>query len=73
VQKPLEVLRSATVVNAELLGRVGEIGTLQPGGAADLLVVAGNPLTDLAVLVHHEATLRMAIRAGEVALDRERL
>jgi imidazolonepropionase-like amidohydrolase len=43
VEGPIEVLRSATSVNADLLGR-GDLGRVRPGCVADLLVVYGNPL-----------------------------
>jgi imidazolonepropionase-like amidohydrolase len=71
VQEPLDVLRSATLVNAELLGQEGLLGTLAPGAHADLLLVEGNPLEDLAALTRHEA-LRMVVRGGEVVTDRVR-
>ncbi|MFJ9083275.1 amidohydrolase family protein [Streptomyces sp. NPDC102384] len=50
VQKPLDVIRSATSVAAELLGMGGEIGTLAAGGRADLLVLDSDPLADIAAL-----------------------
>ena len=50
VQSAADVLRSATVVGAELLGRAGELGVVAEGAVADLLVVDGNPLADAAVL-----------------------
>lgn len=71
-QPPLDVLQSATVINAELLGRAGDLGTLQPGSAADVLLVSGNPLADLSVLVEHETTVRLVIRAGEILFERDR-
>lgn len=70
VQRPLDVLRSATVVNADLLGRAGELGVIAPGACADLLVVDGNPLDDLAVLTRHEEALRVVVRNGQVVMDR---
>ena len=42
-----EIIHSATIVGAELLGRSGELGVIAPGALADLLVVDGNPLKDL--------------------------
>ena len=39
---PREIIHSATIVGAELLGRVGELGVIAPGALADLLVVDGN-------------------------------
>ncbi|HEX7180913.1 MAG TPA: amidohydrolase family protein, partial [Thermoanaerobaculia bacterium] len=47
---PLEVIRSATLYGAQALGMDKEIGSLEPGKLADLVVVEGNPLADLKVL-----------------------
>ena len=47
---PYEVIRSATVVPAAFLGKTKEFGTITVGQRADLLLVAGNPLENLAVL-----------------------
>jgi imidazolonepropionase-like amidohydrolase len=44
---PMQVLVSATGAAADCHGRTGEIGTLQPGAAADLLVLDANPLDDI--------------------------
>ena len=69
VQTPVDVLRSATLVNADLLGRTGELGVIAPGATADLLLVDGNPLEDLAVLARPEGPW-LVVRGGEVAVDR---
>lgn len=50
VQPPLDVIRSATSTAADLLGMSGEIGTLREGAVADLVVLDGDPLEDIAVL-----------------------
>ncbi|HWM91856.1 MAG TPA: amidohydrolase family protein [Thermoanaerobaculia bacterium] len=47
---PLEVVRAATLLGAETLGRAGEIGSIEPGKLADLVVVPENPLRNLKVL-----------------------
>ena len=47
---PYEVIRSATVVPAAFLGKTKEFGTIAAGQRADLLLAAGNPLENLAVL-----------------------
>ena len=47
---PLEVLRAATLGGAEALGRDHEIGSVEPGKLADLIVVEENPLANLKVL-----------------------
>ena len=46
----IDVLRSACVVNAELLGQTGKLGCIRAGAVADLLVVDGNPLEDMSAL-----------------------
>ena len=70
VQTPLEVLRSATLVNADLLGRAGDLGVIAPGASADLLLIEGNPLKDLTVLTRAE-TLRLVMRGGGIVVDRD--
>jgi len=44
-----EVIRSATLVNAEIVRQTGKLGELVPGACADLLVVDGDPYQDLGV------------------------
>lgn len=46
----LEAIRAATVTAAELLGLQDEIGALEPGKHADVIAVAGDPLTDIHAL-----------------------
>jgi imidazolonepropionase-like amidohydrolase len=44
---PMQVIVAATGAAAECHGRSGQIGTIQPGAAADLLVLSANPLDDI--------------------------
>lgn len=44
---PLEVIRATTQYPAEFLGKQEEIGTIQPGRAADFLIVQADPLRDI--------------------------
>jgi imidazolonepropionase-like amidohydrolase len=46
---PFDIIRSATIVNAELLNRPGELGVVASGARADLIVVDGNPLADISL------------------------
>lgn len=65
VQPPLEVIRSATTVAAELLGMTGEIGTLRVGATADVLVVDGDPLADIAALAEPQR-IRHVVQGGQL-------
>src|ERR1700685_1035739 len=42
-----EIIRSATLVNAEIVRQTGNLGELVPGAFADLLVIDGDPYHDL--------------------------
>jgi imidazolonepropionase-like amidohydrolase len=47
---PMEAIVCATRNNAELLGLCDELGTLESGKLADLIVVNGDPLEDISML-----------------------
>lgn len=47
---PLNALKAATSVNAELLDLSDRIGTLQPGKFADVVAVPGDPSQDIRVM-----------------------
>ncbi len=66
VLPPREILHSATVVGAELLGRSGELGVVTPGALADLLVVDGNPLRDLKLFQDQGAHLSVIMQGGRL-------
>ena len=44
---PMEVLEAATIDGAEIIGRHDEIGSIEPGKFADLVILDANPLDDL--------------------------
>ncbi|MGW7680955.1 amidohydrolase family protein [Kribbella sp. NPDC054772] len=69
VQKPADIVRSATVVGAEIAGLVGEVGEIRDGAWADLLVVDGNPLEDIAVLTDPDRRLRLIMQGGRIVKD----
>jgi imidazolonepropionase-like amidohydrolase len=47
---PLETIRCATKTGAEIMGRDHELGTLEPGKLADVLVVDGDVVQDISIL-----------------------
>jgi imidazolonepropionase-like amidohydrolase/Tol biopolymer transport system component len=44
---PLEVIRAATLHGAEYLGLDGDLGSIEPGKLADLVVLDGDPLQNI--------------------------
>jgi imidazolonepropionase-like amidohydrolase len=65
VQPPLEVLRSATSVNAEIVQRSGELGVIAPGACADLIALDGNPLEDIGVIARPGA-MPLIVKNGRI-------
>ena len=70
VQSNLEVLQSATLVGAELLGQAGRLGEVSPGARADLLLVDGDPLQDLHCLAGQGEHIALVMQGGHVRFDR---
>jgi imidazolonepropionase-like amidohydrolase len=62
---PMTAIHAATVNAADLLGLAAEIGTLEPGKAADIIAVAGDPLADVTVL----KKVGFVMKGGKVAKD----
>jgi imidazolonepropionase-like amidohydrolase len=60
-----DALRAGTVWAAELLGLAGTAGVLEPGAAADIVAVAGDPLQDIECLQQ----VQFVIQGGQVAWD----
>ena len=63
---PLELLRQATSINAEMMMMEGRIGCVRAGAHADLIVVDGDPLKDIGLLARNGRKLTTIVRGGEV-------
>jgi imidazolonepropionase-like amidohydrolase len=61
---PFDIIRSATIVNAELLNRSGELGIVAPGALADLIAVDGDPLADISLLDGQGEHLSVIMKDG---------
>ena len=60
--KPVDALKSATSVNAIIIGAKGKLGCIRAGAHADLLAIEGNPLKRLEELTNIRAIWRNGIR-----------
>jgi imidazolonepropionase-like amidohydrolase len=69
---PAEILRQATSINGELLALsrrrnpYGKLGVIEVEALADLLLVNGNPLTDLGLLEQPEKNLLVIMKGGTI-------
>jgi imidazolonepropionase-like amidohydrolase len=59
---PFEALQTATTNAAEALGEGADLGSIESGKLADLVVVRGDPLTD----IKNARNVRLVIENGEV-------
>lgn len=58
---PLRAISASTKVAAEVIGLSDEVGTVEPGKRADIIVVDGNPLFDINVLGRVTEVIRNGI------------
>jgi imidazolonepropionase-like amidohydrolase len=59
-----EILAGATTLAARLIRQVGKLGVVAPGAAADLLVVDGDPLSDITILSRPDQVIRGIMQDG---------
>jgi len=59
---PIEALRTATLNPARCLGRQKDLGTIEPGKFADLVLLSGNPLID----IHNTRSIEMVMVGGRI-------
>jgi imidazolonepropionase-like amidohydrolase len=55
---PARAISAATRVGADILGRGADLGTIEPGKLADIIVVNGNPLFDIVALSSVETVVK---------------
>jgi imidazolonepropionase-like amidohydrolase len=66
---PLQALQAATGRAAECIGREHDLGTIEKGKLADLIVVDGDPLEDAAILQKPE-NITLVLKDGRIVADR---
>ena len=62
---PMEALESGTRIASQVLGLENELGTIEEGKLADLIVVDGNPLEEIGLLLKTE-TIRLVMQGGKL-------
>jgi imidazolonepropionase-like amidohydrolase len=55
---PIQAISAATKTGAEIIRRGNDLGTIEPGKLADIIVVRGNPLFDINVLGYVEHVVK---------------
>ncbi|MDO8694470.1 MAG: amidohydrolase family protein [Sheuella sp.] len=60
------VLQQATLIGAEIIGMTDQLGVIRAGAIADLLLVDGNPLTDISCLLGQGDQIRTIIKDGKI-------
>ena len=70
VLSPIEIIRQATLVGAEIVRMPGKLGVVKPGAFADLLVVDGDPIKKLELLTGQGEHLSVIMKAGRFHKNR---
>ncbi len=55
---PIQVISAATKTNAEILDQFDELGTIEPGKLADIIVIDGNPLANIDAMQHVDIVVK---------------
>jgi imidazolonepropionase-like amidohydrolase len=66
VVKPIDIIRSATTVAAQVIRQEGKLGCIKPGAHADLIVVDGNPLKKLELFQDQGRHIPLIMQAGKL-------
>ena len=63
---PMEAIEAGTRVSAQVLGLENQLGTIDEGKTADLILVAGNPADNIDILLERES-IRLVMQGGNIA------
>ena len=59
-----EIIKSATLIGAELVGLQDKVGTIKVGAHADIIAVNGNPLADISLLTGQGENIPFVMKGG---------
>ena len=61
-----------TSINAEIMQRKGELGTIAPGAKADMILLDGDPLQDIAIFERFRTHMPLIVKGGELVRNQIR-
>ena len=64
--EPIEVMKSAISINAEIIQMKGKLGVIKENVFADLLIIKVDPLKDLSIFIESEKNIMLLIKDGEI-------
>jgi imidazolonepropionase-like amidohydrolase len=70
VLSPIEIIRSATTIGAQIIRQEGKLGTLKAGAFADLLLIDGDPLKNLGLFQEQGKYLAAIVKGGKFHKNR---
>jgi imidazolonepropionase-like amidohydrolase len=65
VERPVDILRSVTSVNAEIIQMAGRLGVVSAGAIADLVVVEEDPTKNIGVLDGQGERIPVVLKGGQ--------
>ena len=68
--KPIDLLRSATSINAEIMQKKGIVGTIEPGAFADIIAINKDPTRDIHVMAKPDENFAVIMKGGEFVRNR---
>lgn len=63
---PMGAIVASTSTNARLLGLDTQLGTIEPGKLADLILVDGDPLEDISLLQRYQEAITLILQGGRI-------
>jgi imidazolonepropionase-like amidohydrolase len=66
VMGPMGALTAATRTNAEIIRKEKDLGTVEAGKLADLIVVDGDPLADMTLLQRYREKITLIVKGGRI-------
>jgi imidazolonepropionase-like amidohydrolase len=64
VMTPIEIIRSATLIGAEIVRQPGKLGVIAEGAIADLLAIDGDPLIEIGLLTQQGRHIPFIMKDG---------